>query len=86
MPNAQKAGQRPPLISWLSTAAARTHPSPVRDPSVHHIQTPAPILASVSLAKHWAALLAVVVSSSMVDVTTDSSTGPGQFMTSIILP
>src|SRR5882757_9059746 len=76
--SSQKAAARPPLISCLHTAAAPTQPSSVRDPSVNHIQTPAPILASVSLTQRCAALLAAVVSFSMVDLTTDSSPGPGQ--------
>jgi len=36
----------------LHPAAAPNPPSSERDPSVHHIHTPAPILASFSLAQH----------------------------------
>ena len=56
------------------------------DPSVHHIQTPAPPSASVSHAQFWAALFAVVVSSSMVVLTTDFSPRGGQFMPSVVRP
>jgi len=70
----------------LHTAAAPTRPLSERDPSVHHIQTPAPILASFSLAQHCAALLAAVVSSSVVVLTTGFSPGAGQFMPSVVRP
>jgi hypothetical protein len=70
----------------LHTAAAPTRPSSERDPSVHHIQTPAPILASFSLAQRGATLLAAAVSSSMVVLTAGSSPGAGQFMPSVVRP
>jgi len=69
----------------LHTAAAPTRPSSECDPSVHHIQTPAPILASFSLAQRCAALLAALVSS-MVVLTTGSSPGAGQLMPSVVRP
>jgi hypothetical protein len=47
----------------LPTPVAPTRPSFERDPSVHHIQNPAPIVASFSLAQCCAAHLAAVVSS-----------------------
>jgi len=70
----------------LHTAAAPTRPSSERDPSVHHIQTPSPTLASLSLAQRCAALLAAVVLSSMVVLTAGSSPGAGQFMPSVVRP
>jgi len=70
----------------LHTAAAPTRPSSERDPSVHHIQTPAPTLASFSLAKRCAALLAAVLWSSMMVLTADSSPGTSQFMPSVVRP
>jgi len=70
----------------LHTAAAPTRPSSERNPSVHHIQTPAPTLASVSLAQRCAALLVAVVSSSMVVLTTGSSPGAGQLMPLVVRP
>jgi len=60
-------------FQWLNTAVAPTLPSSERDPSVHHIQTPAPMLASFYLAQRCVAHLAAVVSSSMVVLTTSSS-------------
>jgi len=70
----------------LHTAAAPTGPSSQRDPSVHHIQTPALTLASCSRAQRFTALLAAVVSSSMVVLTAGSSPGTGQFMPSVVRP
>ena len=70
----------------LHTAMAPTRPSSERDPSVHHIQTPAPTLASFSLAHHCAALLAAEASSSMTVLTTDSSPSGGQLMPSVVRP
>jgi len=70
----------------LHTAAAPTRPSSECDPSFHHIWTPAPILASFSLAQHCAALVAAVVLSSMVVLTAGSSSGAGQFMLSVFRP
>ena len=70
----------------VHTAVAPTWPSSERDPSVHHIQTPAPILASFPLAQYCAALLAAVVSSSMVGLTTGSPPGTSQFMPSVVRP
>jgi hypothetical protein len=67
----------------LYTAAAPTRPSLERDPSVHHIQTPAPTFASFYLGQRCAALLAVVALSSMMVLTTESSPGAGQFMPSV---
>jgi len=68
----------------LHTAAAPTQPSSERDPSVHHIQTPAPVLASFSLAQCCAALLAAAVSSSMVVLTAGSSPGAGHVTTCLV--
>jgi len=70
----------------LHTAAAPTWPSSERDPSVHHIQTPVPILASFSLAQRCAALSAAAVSSSMVVLTAGSSLRAGQFMPLVVRP
>jgi hypothetical protein len=70
----------------LNTAVAPTQPSSERDPSLHRIQTPAPILSSFSLAQRCAALLAAAVSSSMVVLTAGSSSGAGQFMPSVVRP
>jgi hypothetical protein len=70
----------------LHTAAAPTWSSSEHDPSVHHIQTPAPTLASFSLAQRCAALLAAVSSSSMMVLTTDYSPRAGQFMPSAVRP
>jgi hypothetical protein len=67
-------------VPCLHTAAA-----PIR-PSVHHIQAPAPILASFSLPQRCAALLAAVLSSSMVVLTTDSSPGGGHSVPSVVRP
>jgi len=65
----RKAFQRSPC---LHTAAAPTLPSSDRDPSVHHIQTPAPTLASLSLAQRIASLFAAVSSLSMTVLTAGS--------------
>jgi len=70
----------------LHTAAAPTRPWCECDPSVHHIQTPAPTLASFSLAQRCAALLAAVVSSCMVVLTAGSQPGASQFMPSVVRP
>jgi len=70
----------------LHTAAAPTRPSSKRDPSVHHCQTPAPILASFSFAQRCAPHLAAVVSSSMVVLTAGSSPGAGLLMPLIVRP
>jgi len=70
----------------LDSAAAPTRPLSECDPSVHHIQTPAPILAALSLAKRYAALLAAAVSSRMVVLTAGSSHGASQFMPSVVRP
>jgi hypothetical protein len=68
---------RQDLLSFLClhTTAAYIRPSSERDPSVHHIQTPAPILASFSLALCCLAHLAAVMPSSMVVLATGSSPG-----------
>jgi len=79
----RKLGRDLHSFRCLHTAAAPTRPSSERDPSLHHIQTPAPTLASFSLAQRCAALLAAVVSSSMVVLTTDSSPGGGQSVPSV---
>ena len=65
---------------------APTRPSSECDPSFHHIQTPAPTLASFYFAQRCAVLLAAVVLSSMVVLTTDSSPGAGQFMPLVVQP
>jgi len=54
------------------------------DPSVYHIQTPAPTFASFSLAQRCAALLAVLLSSSIMVLTTGSSPRAGQLMSSVV--
>jgi len=74
------------LVLCLHTAAAPTQPSSERDSSVHHIQTPAPTFASFSLAQRCAALLAAVVSSSMVVLTAGSSPGAGKLLPVVVLP
>jgi len=48
-------------FTCFHTAAAHPRPPSKRDPSLHHIQTPAPIFASISVALHCVGLLAVVV-------------------------
>ena len=65
-----KAFHRSPCVH---TAAAPTLPSSDCDPSVHHIQTPAPTLASLSLAQWIASLLATMSSLSMTILTAGSS-------------
>jgi len=70
----------------LHTAAAPCLPSSDRDPSVHHIQTPAPTLASLSLAQRIASLLAAVSSLSMTVLTAGSSSGLRQCMDSASWP
>jgi hypothetical protein len=70
----------------LHTAAVPTRPLSERDPSVYHIQTPAPILASSSLAQRCAALLEAAVSSSIVILTAGSSPRAGELMPSIVRP
>ena len=62
-------------FACLHTAGAPTRPSSERDPSIHHIQTPAPTFASFSLAQRCTALLAVLLSSSIIVFTTGSSPG-----------
>jgi len=54
------------------------------DLSVHLLQTPAPMLASVSLAQRCSVLLAEVVSCRMMALTTDSFPGASQFMPSVV--
>jgi hypothetical protein len=73
-------------LPCLHTAAAATRLSSERDPSVHHIQTPALTLPSFSLAQRCMALLAAVVSSSMVVLTTNYSPRVGQSVPSVIRP
>ena len=63
---------------------APTQPSSERYPSLNHIQTPVPILASLSLSKRCTSFLAAVVSSSMVVLTTNSSPGGGQSVPSVV--
>jgi hypothetical protein len=70
----------------LHTAAVPTRPLSERNPSVRHIQTPAPILACFSLALCCVAHLAAVVSSSMVVLDTGSSHGASQFMPLVVQP
>jgi len=65
---------------------APTRTSSERDPSVHHIRNPAPTLASFSLAQRCTALLAAVVSSSMMVLTTGSLPRAGQFMPLVVQP
>jgi len=68
----------------LHTATAHTRLSSARNPSVHNIETPAPILASFSRAQRCALLLAAVVSSSVMVLSTDSSPGAGHIMPSVV--
>ena len=68
----------------LHTAAHSTTPSSERDPSVHHIQTPAPTVASFPLAQRCSALLAAVALYNMTVLTTDSSPGAGQLIPSVV--
>jgi len=74
------------LVPCLHNAAAPTRSSSERDPSVHHVQTPAPTLAFFTLAQHCGAYLPAVVSSSMVVMTAGSSPRAGQFMPSVVRP
>ena len=74
------------VFQYLHNAAAPTRPLSERNPSVHHIQTPALILASYCLAQRCAVLLAAVVSYSLVVMTAGSSPGAGQFMPSVVWP
>jgi len=69
----------------VHSTAAPTQPSAERDPSSHHIQIHALSLAFESLAQHYAALLAVVVSFIKVVLTTGSP-GTSQFMPSVVRP
>ena len=70
----------------MHTAAAPTLLSSDRDLSVHHIQTPAPTLASLSLAQRIAALFATVSSLRMTVLAAGSSSGLGQRMVSASRP
>jgi len=85
-PVARKQRQDIHLFPCLHTAAAPTRPSSERDPSVRHIETPAPILASFSLAQCCPALSTAVVSSSTVVLTTCSSPEASQLMHSVVRP
>jgi len=71
---------------WFHTAASPTWRSSELDSSVPHIQIPALTLASFSLDQLCSALLAAVLSSSMMVLTTESSPGAGQFITSVFWP
>jgi hypothetical protein len=68
----------------LHTAAAPNHLLSECDPSVHHILTLPPILASCPLVQRYAALLAAAVSASMVVRTAGSSQGAGQFIPPVV--
>jgi len=68
----------------LHTAADPTWPLSERDPSGHHIQTPTPTLATLSVALYCTAHLAAVLSSRMQVLTTDSSARAGQLMASVV--
>jgi hypothetical protein len=70
----------------LHTAASPPRPSPERDQSIHHILTPASILASFSLAQCCAALLTAAELSSIVVLTAGSSPGAGQFIPLVVRP
>ena len=70
----------------LHTAATATRPSSERDPSVHHIPTPALIVDSFPIAQSCGALLAAAVSSSMVVLTAGSWPGAGQYMPLVVTP
>ena len=59
----------------LPSAAAPTRRSSERDESVHYIQTPAPTIASFSLTQCCAALLAMLLFSSIMVLTTGASPG-----------
>jgi len=70
----------------LHPAAAPTSPVSECNPSFYHILTPAPILACFSLAQRCRALLAAVVSSSMVVLAAGSSPGAGKVIPSVVWP
>jgi hypothetical protein len=70
----------------LHTAAAPTLPSSDRDPSVHHIHTPAPTLAYLSLTQWTSYLLAAVSWLSTIILTAGSTSGLGQGMVFASLP
>jgi hypothetical protein len=70
----------------LHTGAAPTQPSSELNESRHHIQIPAPSLASLFRGQHCAALFPAVVSSRMLDLTTDSLHSAGQSMSSVVPP
>jgi hypothetical protein len=71
---------------YLHTAAAPTLPSSDRDSSVHHVQTPAPTLASLSLAQRFYPRFAAVSSLSMPVLTAGSASGLGQRIVSASRP
>jgi hypothetical protein len=68
----------------MHIAAAPTRPSSKCDPSVHHNQIVAPTFTSVSLAHCCAVLLAMLLSSSIMVLTTGSWPGAGQLMPSVV--
>lgn len=71
---------------WVHTAVAPTLLLSEQDPSLHHIQIPAPIMASFSLALRCIGLLAAVVSSRMVFLTAGFSPMAAQVMPSVVRP
>jgi hypothetical protein len=77
---------RPVLLSLpcLLTSGAPTLLSSERDPSVHHILTPAPTFTPFSLAQCCVALLAVLLSTNIMVFTTRSLPGAGQLMYSVV--
>jgi len=68
----------------LHTAAAPIRLLSECNLSVHHIATPAPIFTSFPLPQSCAVLLAPVVSSSMVVLTSDSLPGAGLIMPTVV--
>jgi len=70
----------------LHTAAVPTRRLSQRDASVHPMQTPAPTFASFSLAQYFVALLAGLLSSSIMVLTSGFSPGAGQLMSCVARP
>jgi hypothetical protein len=64
-------------LPCLHTAAASTWASSELDPAVHHTKTPTPTFVSFSLAQCSAALLAVLLSSSIMEKPLVLRPGPG---------
>jgi hypothetical protein len=71
-------------LPCLDSSTAPTRLSSERNPSAHHIHTPAPILASFPLLQRCAVLLAAVASSRMIGLPTDTSPRAGHIMTLVV--